>query len=152
MTGSVDAAPSPFRLREGGLASLLLLAAALALALMARADTIYYAPQHPLYLITAALYALSIPGPLLRHWDMPGQLLFWNAGGWALGLAMFGLASVGALPILPLILALVGYTFWPRTPESTLPPGAVAIVLIGGFVVCWLAWGDVEFALPHTWG
>ncbi len=114
--------------------------------------SIYYAPQHPLYLITAALYALSIPGPLLRHPDLPGQLLFWNAGGWALGLALFGLASVGALPILPLILALVGYTFWPRTQASTLPPGVVAIVLLGGFAVCWLAWGDVEFALPHTWG
>lgn len=150
MTGPA-AAPSPFRLREGGLATLLLIVAALAMALMARADTIFHAPQHLLYLITAALYALSSPGPLLRHWDLPGQLLFWNATGWALGLALFGLASVGALPILPLILALVGYTSWPRTPETSLPPGAVAIVLIGGLAVCWLAWGDVEFALPPGW-
>lgn len=151
MTGSADAAPSPFRLREGGVATLFLLAAAVALVLIARTDAIYYAPQHPLYLITAALFALSSPGPLLRPLDLPGQILFWNAVGWAIGLALFGLASVGAFPILTLILAAFAVSFWPRTPGSTIPWQSIAIALIGGLFVCWIAWGDVEFALPPEW-
>ena len=151
MTGSADAAPSPVRVREGGVAALFLLAASLALYLISRTDTIYYAPQHPLYVVTAVLFATGMPGPLLRLWDLPGQILFWNAVGWAIGLVFFGLASVGALPILPLILAAFALSFWPRTPDSTLPWQAIAIALLGGLLVCWLAWGDVEFALPQEW-
>jgi hypothetical protein len=151
MTGSAEATPSPLRLREGGVATLFLLAAALALYLISRTDAIFYAPQHPLYLVTAVLFALSSPGPLLRPWDLPGQILYWNAVGWAIGLVIFGLASVGSLPILTLILAAFALSFWPRTPESTMPWHAIAIALLGGLFVCWLAWGDVEFALPSEW-
>ena len=151
MTGPADAAPSPFRPREGGVAALFLLLAALALYLISRTDAIFYATQHPLYLITAGLFALSSPGPLLRPLDLPGQILFWNAVGWAIGLVVFGLASVGALPILTLILAVFALSFWPRTPESMVPWQVIAIALLGGLFVCWLAWGDVEFALPSEW-
>ena len=59
MTGSANAAPAHLRLREGGVAMLFLLAAALALYLISRTDAIYYAPQHPLYLVTAAVMALT---------------------------------------------------------------------------------------------
>lgn len=151
MTASPDAAPTWLRLREGGLASLLLLLAALALYLVSRTAAILYAPQHDLYLVTVALFALAIPGPVLRPWDLAGQLFFWNAVGWAIGLVVFGLASVGSLPIWPLILAAFAITFWPRAPGTTLPWYAIAIVLVGGILVCWLAWGDVEFALPPEW-
>lgn len=152
MTGSADAAPSSLRLREGGIAALFLLAAAVVLILFSRTDAIYFAPQHPLYLITAGLFALSAPGPLLRPWDLPGQILFFNAVGWSIGLVTFGLASVGSLPILTLILAAFAFSFWPRTPGSTIPWQAIAIALLGGLLVCWLAWGDVEFALPPELG
>lgn len=151
MTGSTDAAPPQLRLREGGIAALFLLLTVVGLILISRTDAIFYAPQYSLYLITAALFAGAIPGPLVRLWDLPGQLLYWNAVGWAIGLVIFGLASVGSLPILPLILAAFGLTFWPRTSESTVPWQAIAIVLVGGFLVCWLAWGDVEFSLPPEW-
>lgn len=151
MTGSADAAPSMLRLREGGVAALFLLLAALALYLISRTDAIFYAPQHSLYLITAGLFALSSPGPLVRMWDLPGQILYWNAVGWAIGLVVFGLASVGSLPIVTLILAAFALTFWPREPGTTMPWQAIAIALLGGLLVCWLAWGDVEFALPPEW-
>ena len=152
MTGSADAAPSSLRLREGGVAALFLLAAAVTLYLVSRTDAIFYAPQHPLYLITAALFLLAAPGPLLRAWDLPGQLFYWNAVGWALGLVTFGLASVGSLPILTLILAAFAFSFWPRTPETTVPWKIVAIAVLGGLFVCWLAWRDVEFSLPPELG
>ena len=151
MTGSADAAPAMLRPRKGGVAALVLLLAALALYLISRTDAIFYAPQHPLYLITAALFALSAPGPLVRAWDLPGQILYWNAVGWAIGLVVFGLASVGSLPIVTLILAAFALTFWPRDPGATMPWQAIAIALLGGLLVCWLAWGDVEFALPPEW-
>jgi hypothetical protein len=152
MTEREDAAPSWLRLREGGIASLFLLAAALALYLITLTDAIEFAPQHNLYLITVALFALSIPGPLLRAWDLPGQVLFWNAVGWAIGLVIFGLASVGSLPVVTLILAVFAWSFWPRTPQTTMPWRPVAIALLGGFIVCWIAWGEVVFELPTNWG
>jgi hypothetical protein len=152
MTEREDAAPSWLRLREGGIASLFLLAAAVALYLITLTDAIEFAPQHNLYLITVALFALSIPGPLLRAWDLPGQVFFWNAVGWAIGLVIFGLASVGSLPVVTLILAAFAWSFWPRVPQTTMPWRSVAIALLGGFIVCWIAWGEVVFELPSGWG
>jgi hypothetical protein len=153
MTGSPDAAPSPhLRLREGGIASLFLLAATLALVFIARIDVVVFAPQHVLYLVTAAFFALSIPGPVLPVWDLPGQLFLWNAIGWGIGLTLFGLASVGSMPMLPLILAAFAVSFWPRTPETTVPWQVIAIVLLGGLVVCRIFWGDVAFDTPFLPG
>jgi hypothetical protein len=148
MTESMDPAQPHIRIREGGIATLFLLAAMLAMYLITRIDVVRLSPQHGLYLVTVALFALSVPGPLVRLWDVPGQLLFWNAMGWGMGLALFGLASVGAMPILPLILAGFAISFWPRDPERTLPAQAVAIVLLGGLAVCWISWGEIAFDLP----
>lgn len=152
MTERGDAAPPWLRLREGGIAALFLLAATAALYLITLTDAIRFAPQHNLYLVTVALFALSVPGPLLRPWDLPGQVVFWNAVGWAIGLVIFGLASVGSLPVLTLLLAAFAYSFWPRTPETTMPWRSVAIALLGGLIVCWIAWGEVVFELPSSWG
>lgn len=148
MTESPDAAPSLLRLREGWIATLFLIGATVVLLLVTRTDVVQFAPQEPLYLVTAALFALSIPGPMVRLWDLPGQLFFWNAMGWGTGLTLFGLASVGSLPILPLILAAFGVSFWPREPGSTAPWQAITIALIGGLLVCWMFWGDVAFEIP----
>lgn len=152
MTESPDAALSHLRLREGGIASLFLLATTLALFFISRIDVVAFAPQHALYLVTTALFALSIPGPLFRVWDLPGQLVFWNATGWGIGLVLFGFASVGSMPILPLILAAFAVSFWPRTPETTVQWQVIAIVLLGGLVVCRIFWGDVAFELPFDPG
>lgn len=143
-----DVAPSMFRLREGWIASLCLLGATVALFLITRTDVVRFAPQEPLYIVTAGLFALTIPGPVVRAWDLPAQLFFWNAIGWGTGLVLFGLASVGSLPIWPIILALLGLTFWPRKPETTAPWEAVAIASLGGLVLCRMVWGDVVFELP----
>lgn len=148
MTESPDATPSLFRLREGWIASLFLLGATVTLFLITRTEVVRFAPQETLYIVTAALFAVTIPGPLVRLWDLPAQLFFWNAMGWGAGLAIFGLASVGSLPIWPLILALLGLTFWPREPETTAPWEAILIASMGGFLVCFMAWGDVVFEIP----
>jgi hypothetical protein len=141
-----------FRLREGWITTLFLLAATVILFLVTRTEVVRFAPQEHLYLITAGLFALSIPGPIVRLWDLPAQLFFWNAMGWGTGLVLFGLASVGSLPILPLILAALGVSFWPREPGSTAPWQAIAIALLGGLLVCWLAWGDIAFDIPFDYG
>jgi hypothetical protein len=148
MTDSPDA-PSPyFRLREGWIATLFLIGATVILFLITRTEVVRFAPQEPLYIVTSALFALTVPGPIVRLWDLPAQLFFWNAMGWGIGLMIFGLASVGSLPILPLILAMFGLSFWPREPEKTAPWQAIAIALLGGLFVCRLAWGDVAFEIP----
>jgi hypothetical protein len=152
MTESPDAAPSIFRLREGWIATLFLLGATVVLLLVTRTDVVQFAPQEPLYLVTAGLFALSIPGPIVRLWDLPAQLFLWNAMGWGTGLVLFGLASVGSLPILPLILAALGVSFWPHEPGSTVPWQAIAIALLGGLLVCWVAWGDIVFDIPFDYG
>src|SRR5690606_41971733 len=101
MSQSTDAAPSMFRLREGWMAALFLLGATLSLLFITRTDVVNFSPQEHLYLATAGLLALTIPGPLLRPWDLPAQLFFWNSIGWGIGLVVFVLASFGALPIPP---------------------------------------------------
>jgi hypothetical protein len=151
MTETSENAPSMLRLREGGIASLFLLGATVALLLITRTDVVKFAPQEPLYLVTAGLFAITIPGPIVRIWDVPAQLFFWNALGWGTGLMLFGLGSVGALPILPLILALFGLSFWSHEPGKNLPWEAISIVLIGGMLVCLLSWGDVEFSIPSNY-
>ena len=141
---------SPFRLRDGGIATLFLIAALLILLGLTRTDVIAYAQQLDLFYITAVLIALASPGPLLRAWDIPGFLLLWNAAGWCLGLAILGIPSIGATPMLPLILIAFALSFWPREDGAPLPWTGAGIGLGGGFLICWALWNNVYADIPFT--
>ena len=141
---------SLFRLREGWIASLFLLSALLILLGLTRADVIHYSQQLGLFYISAAMLALSIPGPIIRLWDLPGQLFLWNAGGWCLGLSVLGMASIGAMPMLPLVLMGFALTFWPRPDNVPIPWLGAAIAFVGGFLLCWALWGNVYADIPFT--
>lgn len=145
-----DAHPVIFRWRDGAIATLLILAALVILLGLTRTDLIHYSQQHDLFYITSGLIALSLPGPILRVWDVPGQLLLWNAVGWGLGLAIFGMVSIGSAPILPLVLLGASLTFWPRSDDETTPWLGAMIALAGGFLVCWILWGNVYADIPFT--
>lgn len=140
----------PLRIREGGIASLFLTGALLILFGLTRTDVIAYAQQLDLFYITAVLIALAIPGPVLRLWDLAGQLFLWNAAGWCLGLSLLGMASIGAMPMLPLILIVFALSFWPRPENAPVPWLGGSIALIGGFLVCWALWSNVYADLPLT--
>ena len=141
-------APTPMRrLRQGAAATLVLLVAALILLGIARTGVI--AADHALPVRAAAgIVLLAMPGPLLRAWDLPGQLLLWNAIGWCLALVALGLASVGATTIVPLVLLLVALSLWPR-PDDAPPlwlPGAIA--LAGGAIAGIILWESGGGVLP----
>ncbi len=140
----------PFRLRDGGIATLFLIAALLILLGLTRTDVIAYAQQIDLFYITVMLIALAVPGPIIRLWDLPGQLLLWNAAGWCLGLAILGMASFGATPMLPLILIAFALSFWPREDGAPLPWMGASIGLAGGFLICWALWDNVYADIPFT--
>lgn len=146
-----DDASSPlFRLKDGAIATLFLLGALLILLGLTRADVIHYAQQLQLFYIAAAMIALSVPGPIVRPWDLPGQLLLWNAIGWCLGLSVFGMASIGAMPLFPLVLLGLALTFWPRQVDMPTPWLGAGIALVGGFLICWTLWGNVYADIPFT--
>jgi hypothetical protein len=152
MANSPDAAsPQPFfRIREGWIATLSMLAAALALLGISRTSVIATSDQHILFPIAAALVALALPGPFLRVWDVPGQILLWNASGWCLALLVMGISSFGALTMLPVILLLFGLSSWPRAegvPVLWLP---AAITLGGGFIACVIVWEEIAFTIPFV--
>lgn len=150
MTHAPDPASTspPVRLRDGWITSLLLIGAVIVILALTRTDLIFYAQQRDLFLIAAMILALSTPGPVLRLWEMPGLLLLWNATGWCLALLVFGMPSIGATMMFPLILMVVAATFWPRPEERPLPWLAMSISLIGGFVICWLLWDSPYARLP----
>lgn len=137
------------QLKRGAVASLLALLAGATLLLMLRVDTIEYSPHRTLYGIAAVILLITSIGPLHPATSLIGQVLLWNGIGWTIALAVLGLESVGSLPLWPLILAALALTFWPRTAETTLPPVAIAISLLGGFLICWLGWSDIK--LPSDW-
>jgi hypothetical protein len=131
----------PLRLRDGAIAALFLLGATVIMLALTRADVIAYAPQRPLFVLVAALIATASPGPLLRIWDLPGQILLANAAGWCLAVALLGMPSIGATPLLPLILLGFGATFWPREVGTPVPLLGLAIAFAGGGLLCWAVWG-----------
>lgn len=137
--------------RQGAFATLFLVGAALSLFLMLRADSIAFAPQRHLYLITGIIMLVASCGPLHPVLDLPGQILTWNALGWCLGLVVCGWQGVGSLPLLPLILGGFAISWWPKRTHGMMPAGAMAIALLGGFAVVWLAWGDIRFTIPEQW-
>ena len=143
--------PSLARLRLGWMAAVFALAAGISMLLITRVDTIEYAPQHWLYVIAGWLLVASAIGPLVEVLDAFGHILLWNGIGWSAGLALFGLESVGSMPIWPLMLAALALTFWPKNPERVLPPAAIIIALLGGFAICWLGWSDISLPIPTDW-
>ena len=145
-----DASSSPFRLKDGVIATLFLLGALLILVGLTRTDVIHYAQQLDLFYIAAFILALSLPGPIVRLWDLPGQLLLWNAIGWCLGLSIFGMTSIGAMPMLPLVLLGFALTYWPRPDTTPIPWLGAGIALTGGFLLCWALWGNVYADIPFT--
>ncbi|HWV25288.1 MAG TPA: hypothetical protein VNZ58_13955 [Thermomicrobiales bacterium] len=142
--------PPLLRWRDGAIPTALILVGLVILFGLTRTNVIHYSQQHDLFYITAGLIALSVPGPIVRIWDIPGQLLLWNALGWGLGLVIFGMASIGATPILPLVLLGAALTFWPRTEDEPSPWLGATIALAGGFIACWVLWGNVYPDIPFT--
>lgn len=140
--------PDLQRLRQGAIAAVFALAAGGSMLLITRVDTIEFALQRPLYIVAGWLLMFSAIGALVQVLDTAGLILLWNAVGWSAGLAVFGLESVGSMPLWALMLAALALTFWPRVPGQSLPPAAIAIALAGGFVVCWLGWED---PIPASW-
>ena len=140
MAQAPEHAAPPVRLRQGWASALVLLAAAGVLYGISRTGVVA-SSDHVLPLqVAIGIILLALPGPLLRTWDVPGQLLVWNAAGWCLGLVALGLANVGATTIVPLVLLLLALSRWPRTagvPPLWLP-GAIA--LAGGVVACGILW------------
>lgn len=143
--------PDLARLRHGWMAAAFALAAGLSMLLLTQVDTIEFAPQRWLYTITGWLLVASAIGPLVEVLDAFGHILLWNGIGWSAGLALFGLESVGSMPIWPLLLAALALTFWPKDPERVLPPAAIIIALLGGFAICWLGWNDISLPIPSDW-
>lgn len=139
------------RVRSGGLAMLLTLAAGISLLLLTRVDAIEFAPQLPMYRVSAGILLAAAIGPLIPEAEPWFRILLWNGTGWTVGLAVFGLESVGAMPLWPIMLAALALTFWPRSEEKQLPASAVVIALLGGFLVCWLGWSQPDLPKIDTW-
>lgn len=140
--------PDLLRLRQGALAAVLALAAGGSMLMITRVDTIEFAPQRPLYILAGWLLIIAAIGALVTVLDTAGLILLWNAMGWSAGLAVFGLESVGSMPLWPLMLAALALTFWPRVPGRSLPPAAIMIAFVGGFAICWFGWAD---PVPASW-
>lgn len=139
------------RLRAGWSAAVFALAAGISMLVLMQVDTIEFATQRPLYAITAWILMISAIGPLVEQLDIAGHLLLWNGLGWSAGLSLFGLESVGSMPLWPLMLAALALTFWPKSSQGSLPPLAIAIAVIGGFAICWLGWSDIMVSIPTDW-
>lgn len=140
--------PPLLRLRDGAIASIFIVLGLLVLLALTRADVIAYAPQRELFYFAAALIALAIPGPVIRAWDLVGQLLLWNSAGWCLGLSLLGMASFGAITLFPLVLLAFAITFWPRDEDWPVPWAGIMISFAGGIIVCWALWEMVYTATP----
>lgn len=148
---STDSQRQPFfRWRDGGIATVLILAGLVILFGLTRTEIIRFSQQHDLFTLTLILIALAMPGPIVRLWDLPGQLLLWNAIGWGTGLALLGMPSIGATPALPVVLLGAALTFWPRPADEPVPWLGATIALVGGFLACWVLWGNVYLDIPFT--
>lgn len=139
------------RIQTGGLATLFTLAAGATLLLLSNANVIANSDHTLLYIVAGWILIVAAIGPLVPVLKPYAELLVWNATGWSIGLAVLGLDTVGAMPMWPIMLAALALTFWPRDPEQSLPVSAIAIVVIGGMLVCWLAWSRPQVPTLDTW-
>lgn len=139
------------RIRSGGLAMIFTLAAGMSLLLLSRVTVIEYSEHTILYPIAGCILILAAFGPLIPVLKPYCELLVWNGTGWSIGLAVLGLDTVGAMPMWPIMLAALALTFWPRDEEQQLPVSAIAVSLLGGALVCWLAWSQPNVPTLDTW-
>lgn len=139
------------RIRTGGLAAIFTLAAGASLLLLARANTIQFSDHTLLYQVAAWILIVASIGPLTIVIRPYCELLVWNGAGWSVALAVLGLDTVGAMPLWPIMLAALALTFWPRSEDQQMPASAIAIAVVGGALVCWLAWSQPEVPTFDTW-
>ena len=139
------------RFRSGGLATLFTVAAGVSLVLLSRVTVIKHSDHTLLYVVAGWIMIVAAAGPLISVLKPFGELLVWNATGWSIGLAVLGLDTVGAMPMWPIMLAALALTFWPREPEESLPASAIIISVVGGVLVCWLAWSRPEVPTLDSW-
>lgn len=139
------------RIRSGGLAALFTLAAGLSLLLLSRVTVVAWSDHTTLYPIAGWILIVASIGPLIPVLKPYCELLVWNGTGWSVGLAVLGLDTVGAMPMWPIMLAALALTFWPREEEQKLPVSAIVISLLGGVLVCWLAWSQPAVPTFDTW-
>lgn len=139
------------RIRSGGLAALFTLAAGLSLLLLSRVSVVAWSDHTILYPIAGWILIIASLGPLIPVLKPYCELLVWNGTGWSIGLAVLGLDTVGAMPMWPIMLAALALTFWPREEEQRLPASAIVIALLGGALVCWLAWSQPQVPTFDTW-
>lgn len=119
--------------------------------LLSRVTVIEFSDHTILYPIAGCIFILASIGPLFTVLKPYCELLVWNGTGWSIGLAVLGLDTVGAMPMWAIVLAALALTFWPRESEQQLPVFAIAISLLGGALVCWLAWSQPEVPTLDTW-
>lgn len=139
------------RFRTGGLAALFTLAAGVSLLLLSRVTVIADSDHPLLYVIAGSILTAATIGPLVPTLKPYSEILVWNGTGWSIGLAILGLDTVGAMPMWAIVLVALALTFWPRQPDESLPGSAIAISLIGGMLVCWLAWSQPDIPTFDTW-
>lgn len=133
-------------IRESGLAFAFTLAAGGTLLLMTRSNVIKFSDHLLLYQIAAWILIGAAVISLIPQLKPFAELLVWNGTGWSAGLAVLGLESVGAMPLWPIMLAALALTFWPRQEDRHVPASAIAVALIGGVLVCWLAWESPDLS------
>lgn len=139
------------RIRAGALAALFTFAAGLSLMLLSRVTVITNSDHTPLYEVAGWIFIAASVGPLIDILKPYCELIVWNGTGWSIGLAVLGLETVGAMPMWPIMLAALALTFWPREEDETLPVTAITISLVGGVLVCWLAWAQPQVPGLDTW-
>lgn len=139
------------RIRTGGLATLCTLAAGVSLLLLSNVRVIAHSDHTMLYVVAGWILIAAAIGPMVSVLRPYCELLVWNGTGWSIGLAVLGLETVGAMPMWPILLSALALTFWPREQEQTLPVSAIFISVLGGAVVCWLAWSQPQVPTLDTW-
>lgn len=139
------------RFRTGGLAALFTLAAGVSLLLLSRVTVIADSDHPHLYVIAGCILIAATIGPLVPVLKPYSEILVWNGTGWSIGLAVLGLGTVGAMPMWAIVLVALALTFWPRESGESLPVSAISISLIGGILVCWLAWSRPDVPTLDSW-